>query len=215
MSSSGVTRRPCTGGICRQADSGRCMCIPCPNSEVCDTKAFPGMAGQLCSMCRTLVCKRFATVDVSQPEACIVCMDQCTRFVEHPSGCGHRACVKCMREMWFPEAPPPTFMVHYGIEIECGCAECREVLSDGLQWPCEAGWSRLFPNDSRWPCGAEWSRMEKVYPSQLFGMLHDIIRKDDEYYHGLDQRANPHNCFICRRHHHVPGLCDNEDCPLH
>ena len=175
------------------------MCIPCPNSELCGIKAFPGMAGQICSMCRTLVGRSFDFVDLARPEACVVCMEESARFVAHPSGCGHRACVACTREMWFPEPPANVCMGRYGIELRCSCEECSQVLSDG----------------TRWPCKAEWDRIEKRYPNEIYAMIVDIMRVEHEYYHNLDERADPHNCFICRRHHHVPGLCNNEDCPLH
>ena len=178
--------QPCEGNCCfgtddSSYDGSKCGCKQCPNFELCGTWAPPWYydchAGR-CGNCNMTFAKN---LEFSSPsgDTCPVCLETNGRFVAHPANCGHKLCVDCLRESFWPEKPYPE-SEEYGFVSPCNCEEsCADE-------PCE----EYYQAEHEW--------IETTAAGLAYTTAMDLI--DKAFEEQLAERADPQRCPVCRAH---------------
>lgn len=97
----------CADGNCpaeSNPDPAACACPPCPNARLCRHYHNPPVYLEIhrgtCMFCDMQFGR--ALTFVAESSECAVCLETKPEQVVHPSGCGHRFCVECIRELFWP-----------------------------------------------------------------------------------------------------------------
>jgi hypothetical protein len=169
-------------------DGSKCGCVRCPNFQICHVWAPPLVfdchSGR-CGNCNASFGKDLVFHnDVGSDEDCPVCMDVTTELVEYPTGCGHKVCVGCLRESFWPQNPSSIPYALFGYENECVC-ECCEDCADG------------------YVCTPEMNRWETEFPDQYAAWTAAEDAQDMAFDRKISERADHKKCPLCRAH-----ICD-------
>lgn len=112
---------------------------PCPNYELCQNFAVPGIGSPFCMTCGSWFkvggfgwnCLEFRNTE----EACVVCFQHKGRELHFPTKCGHWFCISCCREILFWDE------TRYHIDpVEFGCPPCfhqNDTTPSCKSRPCE------------------------------------------------------------------------------
>lgn len=103
---------PCPTAVCQHGsattdagqtyDGTKCGCVQCPNFDFCGTWCAPASLKRwngICEMCFPDV-PQLTFVQEPVKTECCVCLDDRTRFVLHPAGCGHKVCLTCFIQLY-------------------------------------------------------------------------------------------------------------------
>jgi hypothetical protein len=161
-------------------DGSKCGCVCCPNVEFCNQWFPPEYLGCWNGWCVSCDITFTQMLEFSNPiEDCPICLERKPRCIAHPANCGHKVCIECLKEMFWPKRPEHPAYEEFGFQTLCDC------------------------------CGDASSKSCDIYEQSLDDWLSGDSNGVKAYYKACDvvdqafddkicDRANARRCPLCR-----------------